>query len=68
MDTFKSKSVISSGAIIVVACAVAVVPSFESIRPEMIQFLTLIGMTLIAGHKGKDIMLAKYGDGQDTSA
>jgi hypothetical protein len=60
MDTFQSKSFMSSVVFILVALLVAVVPNFESIRPELIEFLTLLGMTLIIGHKAKDVGLAKY--------
>jgi len=60
MDTFQSKSFISSVVFILVALLIAVVPNFESIRPELIEFLTLLGMTLIVGHKAKDVGMAKY--------
>ena len=60
MEAIQSKSVISSAMVIIAAILVSLVPQLESVQTELLELLTLIALALIAGHKGKDIMLAKY--------
>lgn len=71
METFQSKSVISSAMVIIVAILVGVLPQLEPVQDQLLELLTVIGVALIAGHKIKDIAIAKYvpdtGDGQNTS-
>lgn len=68
MKTLESKSVVSSAMIIIVAILVSLVPQLESVQTELLSLLTTVCLALIAGHKGKDIMLAKYADSPSAPA
>lgn len=58
MEVLQSKSFWSSVMVIVVMLITSLVPELKSVETELISALTVIAVALVAGHKGKDVLLA----------
>lgn len=58
MDVLKSKSFWSSVMVILVMVLTNFLPQLKGIENELISSLTVIAVALVAGHKGKDVLVA----------